>query len=97
VENDRRATRKVKLDCDNADNRTMLRISDAYRIEILSRILSELRSERSYVVRGARVEAPAGGFLCLKEKFCFGRALHTEDVRIILRSISACASESRRR
>jgi hypothetical protein len=48
--------RLSELYCTNADNRTMLRIFDAYGIETLSCILSKLRSERSYMVRGTRVE-----------------------------------------
>ena len=56
-----------------------------YRFEVPSRVAAE----RSYVIRSTRVEEPAGGFLCSKKNFCFGDALHGEDVRI-LRSTPFC-------
>jgi hypothetical protein len=85
VEYNHRVTRKVKLYRTDVDDRTMLRISDTYGIRTSSRIQSELRSKRSYVVRSTRIKEPAGGILRCKQDFCFGRALHIEDVRIILR------------
>jgi hypothetical protein len=92
VEYNRRATLKVELYGSDADDCTMLRISDVYGIETSSRIRPQLRSKRSYVVRGTRIEEPAGGILRRKLNFCFGRALHIDDVRIILWSISDCAT-----
>jgi hypothetical protein len=92
VEYDRRATWKVKLYGADADNSTVLRVADAYGIEGSSRIRSELRVEWSHVVRSARIEEPTGGVVRRKQNFCFGRACHVEDVRIILRSDSYCAA-----
>jgi hypothetical protein len=92
VEYNRRATREVELYGADAYDRTMLRISDTYGFEISSRIRSELQSGRSYVVRSTRIKEPASGFLRRKQNFCFGRAFHIEDVRMILRGISICAS-----
>jgi hypothetical protein len=80
--------RKVELYGADADDYTVLGISHAYQIEISSRIRLELLSERSYVVRSTRIEEPASGFLLRKQNFCFGRALHIADIRIILRSTS---------
>jgi hypothetical protein len=92
VEYNRRATRKVELYGADADDCIVLRISDAYLIETSSRIRSELRSKRSYVGRSTRIEKPASGVLRRKQNFRFGRALHIEDVPIILRSTSNYAT-----
>jgi hypothetical protein len=80
----------------NADDCTVLRVSDAYGINVSSRIRPELHSEWSHVVRSTRIKEPAGGILRRKQNFCFGRVFHVEDVRIILRSDSDCATRSRR-
>jgi hypothetical protein len=53
------------------------------------------RSKRSYVVRSTRIKEPAGGILRRTQNFYLNRTLHIEDVRIILRSISNCATEIR--
>jgi hypothetical protein len=65
---------------------------EAYGIESSNCIRPELCSKWSYVVRSTRIEEPAGGILRRKKNFCFDRAFHVEDVRIILQSNSDCAT-----
>jgi hypothetical protein len=69
VEYESRAARKVQLYCADADDCTVLRVSDTYRIESSSRVLSKLRAKWSYVIGGARVEKPAGSFFRCSRTF----------------------------